>query len=34
LSQLGVPPGEVLAARAGERLRLYELTGDVMDFWA
>jgi molybdopterin/thiamine biosynthesis adenylyltransferase len=34
LSELGVPPGEVLAARAGERLRFYELTGDVTKFWA
>ena len=39
LSALGVPPGEVLAARArGVKepgcLRLYELTGDVHDLWA
>ncbi|HEY0406342.1 MAG TPA: ThiF family adenylyltransferase [Pyrinomonadaceae bacterium] len=33
LSELGVPPGEVLAVRAGEQLRLYELTGDVIDLW-
>ncbi len=29
LASLGIPPGEVLALRAGEQLRLYELTGDV-----
>jgi molybdopterin/thiamine biosynthesis adenylyltransferase len=33
LNGLGVPPGEVLAVRAGEHLRLYELTGDVFAFW-
>jgi adenylyltransferase/sulfurtransferase len=33
LSELGVPPGEVLVARAGEQLRLYELTGDVVALW-
>jgi len=34
LSELGVPPGEVLAARGGEHLCLYELIGDVTAFWA
>lgn len=39
LSALGVPLGEVLAARARDVkepgcLRLYELTGDVHDLWA
>jgi hypothetical protein len=33
LSELGVPPGEVLAASVGEDLRFYELTGDVKAFW-
>lgn len=33
LSELGVPPGEVLAVRAADQLRLYELTGDVVDLW-
>jgi hypothetical protein len=33
LSELCIPPGEVLAVRAGEQLRLYELTGDVMALW-
>lgn len=33
LGELGVPPGEVLAARAGENLRLYELAGDVENLW-
>jgi hypothetical protein len=34
LRELVVPPGEVLAARAEEGLRLYEFTGDVKAFWA
>ncbi|MET0649060.1 MAG: ThiF family adenylyltransferase [Pyrinomonadaceae bacterium] len=34
LADLGVPPGEVLTARVGDRLRFYELTGDVRAFWA
>lgn len=34
LSELGVPPGEVLAVRMGAALKLYELSGDVADFWA
>lgn len=34
LSELGVPPGDVLAARADEQLRFYELTGDINKFWA
>ncbi|MDX6696081.1 MAG: sulfur-carrier protein adenylyltransferase/sulfurtransferase [Blastocatellia bacterium] len=33
LSELGVPPGEVLAVRAGDELRLCELTGDVVALW-
>ncbi|HEX5702651.1 MAG TPA: ThiF family adenylyltransferase [Pyrinomonadaceae bacterium] len=33
LAQLGVPPGEVLAARSERGLRLYELTGDLEQFW-
>jgi adenylyltransferase/sulfurtransferase len=33
LSELGIPPGEVLAVRAADQLRLYELTGDVVDLW-
>lgn len=33
LSQLGVPPGEVLVARVAERFRFYELTADVRDLW-
>jgi molybdopterin/thiamine biosynthesis adenylyltransferase/predicted RNA-binding Zn-ribbon protein involved in translation (DUF1610 family) len=36
LSALGIPPGEIIAVRAGDQelLRLYELTGDVHDLWA
>jgi hypothetical protein len=34
LQELGIPPGEVLSVRAGEHLRLYELTDDVERFWA
>ena len=33
LDTFGVPPGEVLAAHAGDQVRLYELTGDVERFW-
>jgi molybdopterin/thiamine biosynthesis adenylyltransferase len=33
LDQLGVPPGEVLSVMVKDRLRLYELTGDVKRFW-
>ncbi|MDL1964867.1 MAG: hypothetical protein LWW98_11170 [Deltaproteobacteria bacterium] len=36
LSELCVPQGEVLAVRGGkngDRLRLFELTGDVERFW-
>ncbi len=33
LSELGVPPGEVLAARSEELLCMYECTGDVEKFW-
>jgi adenylyltransferase/sulfurtransferase len=33
LSGLGIPPGEVLAARSADGLRLYELTGDVTALW-
>ena len=29
LSDLGVPPGEILAVRAADKLGLYELTGDI-----
>lgn len=34
LTELGVPPGEVLAVRSGETMRLYELSLDVGNFWA
>jgi hypothetical protein len=34
LSELGVPPGEILAVRSGDKMRLYELSGDIEDFWA
>ena len=33
LSELGVPPGEVLAVRSGQNVGLYELSSDVHDFW-
>lgn len=33
LSALGVPPGEVVAVRCGEVLRLYELSGDLASIW-
>jgi molybdopterin/thiamine biosynthesis adenylyltransferase len=33
LSELGVPPGEVLTAHEGEELRAYELTRDVVQYW-
>lgn len=33
LDGLGVPPGEVLAVRAADKLCLYELTGDVVALW-
>src|ERR1051325_2875540 len=33
LSALGIPPGEVLAVRVADELRLYELTGDVTTLW-
>lgn len=33
LQALGVPRGEMLAARAGTQWRLYECTGDVTTWW-
>lgn len=33
LAQLGVPPGEILALRAGETLHFLELTPDITTLW-
>jgi adenylyltransferase/sulfurtransferase len=34
LSELGVPPGEVLAVRSGQKVGFYELSGDIQHFWS
>ena len=34
LDQLGVPPGEILTIRSGDKLKWYELHKDIETFWA